>query len=186
MTAPAALPKVEESISQAPAKSAWPSKPKPSASTKAPLPKGYAYGRAKTDGLPAAPTRSPSPPTLVIAGPRGNRFTDQDKDYFLRYILWALQCDPSLTRQELCNNLEVKVGLHHASFLCVAALTSCCRLRITLLSPGDRTGVIMATSQIKLSSVRAARSPLTQSRLPRPTKKTLGHQRKLLRLLGSA
>lgn len=102
--APTAHP--EESISQGNSKGKAP------AAVKAPpLPKGYAYTRVKGDvQLPTPPSRSPTPPTVVIAGARGNKFTEEDKEYFTNFILWQLKCDPSLTRAELCNNLENRVS----------------------------------------------------------------------------
>jgi hypothetical protein len=41
----------------------------------------------------------------------GNRFTQADKDYFIKFLCWSLKQDPSLSRGKLCELLAEKVGL---------------------------------------------------------------------------
>jgi hypothetical protein len=62
------------------------------------------------DNIPSTPNREPTPPSLVIAGNRGNKFTESDKEYFVKYLLWALKSDPAMSRADLCNRLSAKVG----------------------------------------------------------------------------
>ncbi|KAL0951400.1 hypothetical protein HGRIS_008096 [Hohenbuehelia grisea] len=64
--------------------------------------------------IPTPPSRSPTPPTIVIPGPRGNKYTPEDRDYFIKFIGWRLKCDPSLTKQDLCELLAEKVPHHTA------------------------------------------------------------------------
>ncbi|KAL1748575.1 hypothetical protein HDZ31DRAFT_60308 [Schizophyllum fasciatum] len=63
---------------------------------------------------PEPPSRSPTPPTLIVAAGRGNKFTPQDRDFFLKFISWRLKENPTLTRGELCDALAVKAP-HHSS-----------------------------------------------------------------------
>ncbi|KAL0580827.1 hypothetical protein V5O48_001203 [Marasmius crinis-equi] len=62
--------------------------------------------------IPEPPSRSPTPPTKVIAKGRGNKFTDEDKDYFIKFISWKLSKDKNLSRNELCELLAEKVPHH--------------------------------------------------------------------------
>ncbi|KAJ3782068.1 hypothetical protein GGU10DRAFT_276318 [Lentinula aff. detonsa] len=64
--------------------------------------------------IPHPPSRSPSPPTKVVAHGRGNKFTEEDREFFIRFIQWRLRCDPNLTRNDLCDQLAEKVP-HHTS-----------------------------------------------------------------------
>lgn len=59
--------------------------------------------------IPDPPSRSPSPPTRVIPQGRGNKYTEEDRQFFLKFISWRLKQDPSLTRNDLCNMLAEKV-----------------------------------------------------------------------------
>lgn len=59
--------------------------------------------------IPEPPSRSPSPPTRVIPQGRGNKYTDEDRQFFLKFISWRLKQDPTLTRNDLCNMLAEKV-----------------------------------------------------------------------------
>lgn len=59
--------------------------------------------------LPDPPSRSPTPPTKVVRGANGNRYTQEDKSFFIKFILWELQKDPNLTKHELCAKLAEKV-----------------------------------------------------------------------------
>lgn len=60
------------------------------------------------------PSRSPTPPTEVV--PRGNKqagnkYTEADKDFFVKEIAYRLKLDPHLTQNELVNDhLAVKVS----------------------------------------------------------------------------
>jgi hypothetical protein len=49
------------------------------------------------------------PPKRVVKDSRGNRYTAEDKKYFAKYISWALQGDPSLTKGDLIVRLAEKV-----------------------------------------------------------------------------
>ncbi|EKM83559.1 hypothetical protein AGABI1DRAFT_123887 [Agaricus bisporus var. burnettii JB137-S8] len=64
--------------------------------------------------IPDPPTRSPSPPTRVIPQGRGNKYTEEDRHFFLQFISWRLKQDPSLTRNDLCNMLAEKAPHHSA------------------------------------------------------------------------
>ncbi|KAG6862438.1 hypothetical protein C0995_011878 [Termitomyces sp. Mi166 len=65
--------------------------------------------------IPDPPSRSPSPPTVVIPHRgRGNKYTPEDRDFFLKFISWRLKGDPSLTRNDLCNMLAEKAPHHTA------------------------------------------------------------------------
>ncbi|KAG5715650.1 hypothetical protein E4T56_gene488 [Termitomyces sp. T112] len=65
--------------------------------------------------IPDPPSRSPSPPTVVIPHRgRGNKYTPEDRDFFLKFISWRLKGDPSLTRNDLCAMLAEKAPHHTA------------------------------------------------------------------------
>jgi hypothetical protein len=59
--------------------------------------------------VPDPPTRSPSPPTLVVPQRRGNKFTTEDREFFINFLGWRLGQNPGLNRQELCEMLADKV-----------------------------------------------------------------------------
>jgi hypothetical protein len=59
--------------------------------------------------LPDPPTRAPTPPTRVVRGSNGNRFTPEDKEFFIKFIHFELENDPDLTKHELCVKLAEKV-----------------------------------------------------------------------------
>lgn len=59
--------------------------------------------------IPPPPKVEPTPPTKVVTAPKGNRYTIEDKKYFSKYISWALQNDPSLTKGELVEKLAENV-----------------------------------------------------------------------------
>lgn len=61
--------------------------------------------------LPPVPSREPSPPTKVVAGTNGNKFTAEDKRFFIEHIMYELSRDPSLTKSNLCTSLAQKVSL---------------------------------------------------------------------------
>lgn len=88
--------------------------------------------------IPDPPSRSPSPPTTIIPGKRGNRYTQEDRDFFIRFVGWRLKGDPSLTRNEICNLLaeKVSVGLlisHNLMFVCEGSSSFCPILGIALV-----------------------------------------------------
>ncbi|THV05990.1 hypothetical protein K435DRAFT_773496 [Dendrothele bispora CBS 962.96] len=64
--------------------------------------------------VPEPPSRSPSPPTKIVPHVRGNRFTEEDREFFIKFVSWRLKVDPSLGRNELCDQLEEKAP-HHTS-----------------------------------------------------------------------
>ncbi|EJD04068.1 uncharacterized protein FOMMEDRAFT_133416 [Fomitiporia mediterranea MF3/22] len=59
-------------------------------------------------GLPAAPSRSPSPP----AAPPNSRYTEQDAIYFYRRIAYDLARNPNLSKANLCDILGEKAPHH--------------------------------------------------------------------------
>ncbi|KAJ7706332.1 hypothetical protein B0H17DRAFT_1036773 [Mycena rosella] len=64
--------------------------------------------------IPDPPSRSPSPPTQVIPHNRGgNKFTADDRAYFIKFISWRLKGDPTLRRNELCDLLAEKAPHHN-------------------------------------------------------------------------
>ncbi|KAK7059136.1 hypothetical protein VNI00_001762 [Paramarasmius palmivorus] len=58
--------------------------------------------------IPEPPSRSPTPPTKVVPSSRGNKFTPEDKEYFIKFISWRLKCDSDLSRNELCEMIAEK------------------------------------------------------------------------------
>ncbi|KAH7928499.1 hypothetical protein BV22DRAFT_1004565 [Leucogyrophana mollusca] len=65
--------------------------------------------------VPEPPSRSPSPPTRVEAGTHGNRYTDEDKAYFINFLTWRLKEDPTLTKKAICELLAQKAPHHSAT-----------------------------------------------------------------------
>jgi hypothetical protein len=59
--------------------------------------------------IPPPPEVEPIPPTKVVKSPQGNIYTVEDKKYFAKYISWALQSDPLLTKAELVEKLAENV-----------------------------------------------------------------------------
>ncbi|KAF8640705.1 hypothetical protein AX17_000361 [Amanita inopinata Kibby_2008] len=65
--------------------------------------------------VPPPPSRSPSPPRRIIPHKgRGNKYTPEDRDFFLKSIAWRLKGDPSLSRNDLCTQLAEKAPHHTA------------------------------------------------------------------------
>ncbi|KIM85138.1 hypothetical protein PILCRDRAFT_817120 [Piloderma croceum F 1598] len=65
--------------------------------------------------LPDPPSRPPTPPTRVVRGSNGgNRYTPEDKEFFIKFIHYELENDPSLTKHDLCVKLAEKVPSHSA------------------------------------------------------------------------
>lgn len=67
--------------------------------------------------IPPPPSRSPSPPTRIEKGTRGNRFTDEDKQFVVRYLQWTLQnASEPLTKMRFCEMLYQKVKMSYFSY----------------------------------------------------------------------
>ncbi|GLB36006.1 hypothetical protein LshimejAT787_0302940 [Lyophyllum shimeji] len=65
--------------------------------------------------IPDPPSRSPTPPNIVIPHRgRGNKYTPEDREFFLKFIAWRLKGDPTLTRNDLCALLAEKAPHHTA------------------------------------------------------------------------
>lgn len=70
--------------------------------------------------VPEPPSRSPTPPTTIIPHHgRGNKYTQEDREYFIKFIGWRLKHDPTLSRNDLCDLLAVKVW-HFSSLNCLS------------------------------------------------------------------
>ena len=68
--------------------------------------------------IPDPPSRSPSPPTNVIPHRgRGNKYTNEDRDFFIKFVGWRLKQDPKLTRHDICDLLGEKVSLTQVGFV---------------------------------------------------------------------
>ncbi|KAH9009559.1 hypothetical protein EDB83DRAFT_2453145 [Lactarius deliciosus] len=65
--------------------------------------------------IPTPSEDEPLPPTKVVKVVRGNLYTAEDKKYFVKYISWAIQNDPSLTKGEIIARLAEKVPHHTAN-----------------------------------------------------------------------
>lgn len=65
--------------------------------------------------VPDPPSRSPTPPTKILVGPNGNRYTPEDRDYFIKFITWKLKQDPSMSKRQLCDLLAEKVPYHSST-----------------------------------------------------------------------
>jgi len=68
--------------------------------------------------VPDPPSRSPSPPTKLQLGTHGNRYTAEDREYFIKFITWRLNQSPSLTKRQLCDQLAEKVRLTSRNVFC--------------------------------------------------------------------
>ncbi|KAG7099017.1 hypothetical protein E1B28_000900 [Marasmius oreades] len=64
--------------------------------------------------IPEPPSRSPTPPTKVVPHSRGNKFTEEDSGFFIKYMSWKLKNDSDLSRNDLCELLAEKAP-HHSS-----------------------------------------------------------------------
>lgn len=74
--------------------------------------------------IPSPPAQPRIPPTKVVAQKRGNAFTDEDKTYFIEYILWQLQKRPGMSKQQLCRSLARKVHSLAKLFFHFVSLTA--------------------------------------------------------------
>lgn len=69
--------------------------------------------RARSPSSPRTPSRSPSPPSFVKGGPRGNRYTDEDKDWLVRYTKWVTKrSDRPMTKTQMAEMLHKKAPHH--------------------------------------------------------------------------
>ncbi len=69
----------------------------------------------KNPDIPAPPSRSPTPPSLIVAASHGRRgtynvYTNEDKQYFLKFIQWELKRDPTASCITICEKLSEKVS----------------------------------------------------------------------------
>lgn len=67
--------------------------------------------------IPDIPTRSPTPPNIVIPATTrkgANKYTQEDKDYFAKFLLFELKRDPELSKIDLCEKLGEKAPHHTA------------------------------------------------------------------------
>ena len=71
--------------------------------------KNHGSSRHSDLPIPPPPKVEPIPPTKVVKTHQGNIYTVEDKKYFSKYISWALQRDPLLTKSELVEKLAEKV-----------------------------------------------------------------------------
>ncbi|KAJ7136528.1 hypothetical protein C8R43DRAFT_1132430 [Mycena crocata] len=51
--------------------------------------------------IPKTPSKEPTPPTGLTTQTSPTKFTDEEEDFFIGFILWSLQQDPGLTKSEL-------------------------------------------------------------------------------------
>ncbi|KAF4573074.1 hypothetical protein EYR36_007584 [Pleurotus pulmonarius] len=65
--------------------------------------------------IPEPPSREPTPPTNVIQTSRGNKYTPEDREYFIQFISWRLKEEPELSKMQLCEELAEKVPHHTAA-----------------------------------------------------------------------
>ncbi|KAF8634397.1 hypothetical protein AX15_000852 [Amanita polypyramis BW_CC] len=62
--------------------------------------------------VPPPPSRSPSPPRQIVPQGRGNKYTSEDREFFIKFISWRLRGNPNLTRMGLCEQLSEKAPHH--------------------------------------------------------------------------
>lgn len=113
--------------------------------------------------LPAVPSRAPSPPTKVVAGTNGNKFTAEDKVFFIEHLMYELNRDPSLTKSNLCTSLAAKVGIRHYRPMLRAHHPH--RLDTTPTHPGVLFGttiLILPTRSLLTITNRTARTKRSQ------------------------
>ncbi|EMD42153.1 hypothetical protein CERSUDRAFT_90754 [Gelatoporia subvermispora B] len=69
---------------------------------------------ATVDRQPSStpPLREPTPPTRVERVHTGNRFTDEDIQYFVHFVQWKTEIQPGISRKEVCRLLEENAPHH--------------------------------------------------------------------------
>ncbi|KAJ7786155.1 hypothetical protein B0H16DRAFT_19971 [Mycena metata] len=120
--------------------------------------------------IPEPPSRSPSPPTEIIPHNRGgNKFTPDDRAYFIKFISWRLKEDPTLLRHELCELLAEKAPHHN-----VTSWTS------YWSSHHDLPDKILASVRVTKSATNesSAEEEEEEKPKPKPKKKKAAVQRK--------
>ncbi|KAJ7136518.1 hypothetical protein C8R43DRAFT_955743 [Mycena crocata] len=60
--------------------------------------------------IPKTPSKEPTPPTGLTTQTSPTKFTDEEEDFFIGFILWSLQQDPGLTKSELSRATPRKPG----------------------------------------------------------------------------
>lgn len=66
--------------------------------------------KASTNGAIRVPRRSPTPPDTAIPLKNGYKFSDEDDEYFIKYVNYRLADEPGLSKSDLCAELAAKVG----------------------------------------------------------------------------
>lgn len=113
--------------------------------------------------LPEPPSRSPTPPTIVQVGTNGNRYTKEDRDYFIKFLMWRLKQEPSLTKKELCELLHEKVNNVHVRLHDQHSLIKQTRYPTIVPRPGLHIGINVTTSPTR-SLPRTTATPRTMRR----------------------
>lgn len=108
--------------------------------------------------IPDPPSRSPTPPTKVIPQGRGNKYTPEDREFFIKFIQRALQKNPDLTRNELCEMVAERVSCHTRTYFLECSQNVLHRLLITLPNHGRHIGLLITTCQTRFSPRRADRN----------------------------
>ena len=112
--------------------------------------------------LPNPPSRSPTPPAVVQVGTNGNKYTKEDREYFLKFLVWRLKQDPSLTKKEICELLHEKVNN-----ICICLhgfLIKRARRPTIALVHGLHIGINVTTSPTR-SSPHITATPRTMQRM---------------------
>ena len=116
--------------------------------------------------IPEPPLHSPSPPARIVPQGRGNKYTPEDREFFLKFISWRLKCDPTLNRNDLCAQLAEKVGCFPVSLNSFSLTFLSLRHLIILLNLGDLTGQITTTFRTK-SLLRQEETTMRRIRIQR-------------------
>jgi hypothetical protein len=66
--------------------------------------------------IPDLPSREPSPPTTIVANNLGHKFTQEDRDFFIKFIQRRFMEDPTMQRKDICDRLaeKARVSSSHA------------------------------------------------------------------------
>ncbi|KAJ7042391.1 hypothetical protein C8F04DRAFT_1075749 [Mycena alexandri] len=131
--------------------------------------------------IPDPPSRSPE-----SSDGRGNKFTPEDRAFFIKFVSWRLKEDPTLLRHELCELLAEKASkFGHA--LCNVALSFHCRHPTTNVqswtsywsSHHDLPDKILASTRAnKSAATNESSGEEEEEEKPKPKKKKTGVQRK--------